>query len=37
MCKVTRKVVKQVKFYSVDLFLTNVQTREQVWQGNKKD
>ena len=27
---------KQVKFYSVDLFLTDVQSREQVWQGNKK-
>ena len=27
---------QQVRFYSVDLFLTNVQTREQVWPGNKK-
>jgi len=25
-----------VKFYSVDLYLTDVQTREQVWAGNHK-
>jgi len=25
-----------VKFYSIDLFLTDVETREQVWAGNKK-
>ena len=27
---------KAVRFYSVDLFLTDVQTRRQVWAGNKK-
>jgi PBP1b-binding outer membrane lipoprotein LpoB len=27
---------KAVRFYSVDLFLTDVQTRKQVWAGNKK-
>jgi len=27
---------KRLRFYSVDLMLTNVQTREQVWIGNKK-
>ena len=27
---------KAVRFYSVDLFLTDVQSRKQVWAGNKK-